>query len=106
MIYKTYGKTGKKVSAVGFGGMRFDQSKSIKENAELIRYANSKLNVVINYDGFEKTDLNFYFPYSFKMDVDWGEKRYYLEMRFADIQFNASNLISFSIPKKYDKVYR
>ena len=46
MIYKTYGKTGKKVSAVGFGGMRFDQSKSIKENAELIRYANS---MGINY---------------------------------------------------------
>lgn len=42
MQYKTYGKTGKKVSAVGFGGMRFDESKTIKENAELVRYANSK----------------------------------------------------------------
>jgi predicted aldo/keto reductase-like oxidoreductase len=42
LIYKIYGKTGKKVSAVGFGGMRFDTNKSIEENAELIRYANSK----------------------------------------------------------------
>ncbi|QEN09706.1 aldo/keto reductase [Oceanispirochaeta crateris] len=42
MIYKTYGKTGKKVSAVGFGGMRFDETKSRQENAELVRYANSK----------------------------------------------------------------
>lgn len=42
MLYKNYGKTGKKVSAVGFGGMRFDISKSIEENAELVRYANSK----------------------------------------------------------------
>ena len=42
MIYNTYGKTGKKVSAVGFGGMRFDETKSRQENAELIRYANSK----------------------------------------------------------------
>ena len=42
MIYNIYGKTGKKVSAVGFGGMRFDESKSIQENAELVRYANSK----------------------------------------------------------------
>jgi len=42
MLYKTYGKTGKKVSAVGFGGMRFDTSKSIEENAALVRYANKK----------------------------------------------------------------
>lgn len=42
MIYKMYGKTGKLVSAVGFGGMRFDISKSLEENAELVRYANSK----------------------------------------------------------------
>ncbi|MEA2022410.1 MAG: aldo/keto reductase, partial [Candidatus Caldatribacteriota bacterium] len=42
MIYKEYGKTGEKVSAVGFGGMRFDTLKSKKENAELLRYANSK----------------------------------------------------------------
>jgi aryl-alcohol dehydrogenase-like predicted oxidoreductase len=42
MIYNTYGKTGKKVSAVGFGGMRFDETKSNAENAELVRYANSK----------------------------------------------------------------
>ncbi|MGF7184677.1 hypothetical protein GGQ84_000761 [Desulfitispora alkaliphila] len=42
MLYNNYGKTGKKVSAVGFGGMRFDLDKSIDENAELLRYANSK----------------------------------------------------------------
>lgn len=42
MIYKTYGRTGKKVSAVGFGGMRFDLSRSMEENAELVRYANSR----------------------------------------------------------------
>ncbi len=42
MIYKEYGKTGKKVSAVGFGGMRFDMDKTLEENAELVRYANSK----------------------------------------------------------------
>ena len=42
MYYKEYGRTGKKVSAVGFGGMRFDMSRSIKDNAELVRYANSK----------------------------------------------------------------
>jgi len=42
MIYSEYGTTGAKVSAVGFGGMRFDTSKSDAENAELLLYAHSK----------------------------------------------------------------
>lgn len=42
MIYSEYGKTGAKVSAVGFGGMRFDESKSNEENAQLLLYARSK----------------------------------------------------------------
>jgi len=39
MIYKEYGKTGQQVSAVGFGGMRFDTEKKQEENAELLFYA-------------------------------------------------------------------
>jgi len=39
MTYKDYGRTGKRVSSVGFGGMRFDMSRSLAENAELVRYA-------------------------------------------------------------------
>ncbi|MEN8126420.1 MAG: aldo/keto reductase [Planctomycetota bacterium] len=39
MIYETYGKTGLNVSAVGFGGMRFDIKRSREENAEIVRYA-------------------------------------------------------------------
>jgi len=42
MIYKTYGNTGLRVSAVGFGGMRFDTSRSNEENAELLHYAFDK----------------------------------------------------------------
>lgn len=42
MLYKEYGRTGKKVSAVGFGGMRFDMKNSFEENVELVRYASSK----------------------------------------------------------------
>lgn len=42
MIYKQYGNTGKRVSAVGFGGMRFDLSKSDEENAKLVLYAYEK----------------------------------------------------------------
>ncbi|MHC5060677.1 MAG: aldo/keto reductase [Planctomycetota bacterium] len=42
MIYNQYGRTGAKVSAVGFGGMRFDESLSDAQNAELLLYAHSK----------------------------------------------------------------
>lgn len=42
MKYTEYGKTGKRLSVVGFGGLRFDLSKSNEENAELIKYAYSK----------------------------------------------------------------
>jgi predicted aldo/keto reductase-like oxidoreductase len=42
MIYTQYGKTGVNVSSVGFGGMRFDESLSNEENAELLRYAFDK----------------------------------------------------------------
>ncbi|MBN1124095.1 MAG: aldo/keto reductase [Sedimentisphaerales bacterium] len=42
MIYAMYGKTGVQVSAVGFGGMRFDVGRSNEENAELLLYARDK----------------------------------------------------------------
>jgi predicted aldo/keto reductase-like oxidoreductase len=47
MLYKRYGKTGKKVSALGFGGMRFDvENRSIEENVMIVRRASE---MGINY---------------------------------------------------------
>ncbi|MHC4871861.1 MAG: aldo/keto reductase, partial [Planctomycetota bacterium] len=42
MKYNEYAKTGKNVSKVGFGGMRFSREKSNAENAELVKYAFAK----------------------------------------------------------------
>ncbi len=42
MLYKNYGDTGARVSAVGFGGMRFDLNCSDAENSKLLRYAHDK----------------------------------------------------------------
>jgi aryl-alcohol dehydrogenase-like predicted oxidoreductase len=42
MQYQDYGKTGRNVAAVGFGGMRFDTTRPLAENAELVRYANAR----------------------------------------------------------------
>ncbi len=42
MKYNKYGNTNKQVSAIGFGGMRFDTNKSKEENAEIVSYAYQK----------------------------------------------------------------
>ncbi|PLX92261.1 MAG: aldo/keto reductase [Desulfuromonas sp.] len=42
MIYKTYGATGKTISAIGFGGMRFANPQDREESDALVRYAHSK----------------------------------------------------------------
>ncbi len=42
MKYITYGKTNKKVSIVGFGGLRFDLNKSNEELSHLVEYAYDK----------------------------------------------------------------
>ncbi len=39
MIYKTYGSTGIKLSAIGFGGMRFENLNDPESSAELIKAA-------------------------------------------------------------------
>ena len=39
MLYKEYGNTGLRVSAIGFGGMRFDMAADPSEHIELVRYA-------------------------------------------------------------------
>ena len=46
MIYREYGKTGKKISAIGFGGMRFDKPHDFDESAEMMLHA---LDNGINY---------------------------------------------------------
>ncbi|MBI9106481.1 MAG: aldo/keto reductase [Spirochaetales bacterium] len=46
MIYREYGKTGKKISVVGFGGMRFDLPNETDASAELLLHA---FNKGINY---------------------------------------------------------
>jgi predicted aldo/keto reductase-like oxidoreductase len=39
MLYKEYGKTGKKISVVSFGGMRFSNPQDIDANAQVVLHA-------------------------------------------------------------------
>jgi len=57
MKYVPYGKTGKNVSVVGFGGMRFNQDRPNEENAEIVRYACSKgINYFDTAPGYGKSE--------------------------------------------------
>jgi len=42
MWYKPFGRTGKRISVISFGGMRFANPEDIDSNAELVLYAYSK----------------------------------------------------------------
>jgi len=42
MIYRKYGQTGKEISAIGFGGMRFPEPNEIEKSAELLLHAHEK----------------------------------------------------------------
>jgi len=39
MLHKSYGKTGKQISVIGFGSMRFNQPEDIDANAEIVLHA-------------------------------------------------------------------
>jgi predicted aldo/keto reductase-like oxidoreductase len=57
MRYKQYGATGKSVSAVGFGGMRFDQELPNEQNAELLHYARAAgINYFDTAPGYGKSE--------------------------------------------------
>jgi len=42
MFHKLYGTTGKKISAIGFGGMRFKNPKNLRQSADLVLYAHDQ----------------------------------------------------------------
>ena len=77
MIYKTYGKTGLSVSAVGFGGMRFDTSRSNPDNAGLLQYAYDKgINYFDTAPGYCKDQSEDIFGLAFTQMKSQREKFY------------------------------
>ncbi|MFA7205193.1 MAG: aldo/keto reductase, partial [Saccharofermentanales bacterium] len=77
MIYKEYGHTGIKVSALGFGGMRFRSDEYRKDPeicAEIVKYANSKgINYFDTAPGYCDDMSEVIYGYAFK---DMPEKFY------------------------------
>ena len=57
MWTKPYGRTGKQISAVGFGGMRFANQDDIEGNAEIVRYGHSHgINYFDTAPGYGKSE--------------------------------------------------
>lgn len=57
ILCKPYGRTGKEISAVGFGGMRFANQDDIEANAEVVRHAYARgINYFDTAPGYGKSE--------------------------------------------------
>ncbi len=83
MIYREYGKTGKRISSIGFGGMRFEKPHDYDESAELLVYA---LEHGINY--FDTA--TFYFKG--KSEEIFGHARNELERTGKDFYYSTKSM--------------
>jgi len=101
MIYKEYGGTGKKVSAVGFGGMRFDMSRSLEENANLVRYAHSRginyLDTAPGYCGDKSEDI-------FGLALKEISGEYYISTKGMPTNYDTSHKAVEGVKKSLDKL--
>ena len=93
MWCKPYGTTGKEISVVGFGGMRFANASDISANAELVLYAHAKginyFDTASGYCGgdserifgaaFQQMDRDTFYCSTKCMAADGGELRESLE---------------------------
>lgn len=66
----------------------------------------SGLNVDIQYNNFTKEDVGFFFPGGLFVEGNRLGRSFYLEIVYGAINVNDNNSISFSIPGKYEKIYR
>jgi hypothetical protein len=67
MIYREYGKTGKKVSAVGFGGMRFDSIDDTDKCVEMmVKAAEGGINYFDTAPGYFSTKSETVFGHGFE----------------------------------------
>lgn len=70
MWYEPYGQTGKSISAVSFGGMRFPGDQSMEANAEIVTYAYSKgINYFDTAPGYKRSEDTFGIAFE-QMDRD------------------------------------
>ena len=104
MIYSEYGKTGANVSAVGFGGMRFDETKSHEENAQLLLYAQSKginyFDTAPTYCGDTSEDI---FGVAMKQMADTRDE-YYVTSKGMPVDFDTADKARAQVEKSLKRL--
>lgn len=82
MRYVEYGKTGKMVSVVGYGGLRFDLEKSDQENVDLIKYAYEKgINYFDTAPGYCDDRSEDIFGLAFRQMIKEGKTDFYVSTK-------------------------
>lgn len=82
MRYVEYGKTGKMVSVVGYGGLRFDLEKSNQENADLVKYAYEKgINYFDTAPGYCDDRSEDIFGLAFRQMIKEGKTDFYVSTK-------------------------
>jgi hypothetical protein len=104
MIYTEYGRTGLKVSTVGFGGMRFDESKSNAENAQLLLYAQSKgINYFDTAPTYCKDTSEDIFGIAMKQMRDTRDE-YYVTTKGMPVDFNTADKARKAVEKSLKRL--
>ena len=82
MRYVEYGKTGKMVSVVGYGGLRFDLEKSNQENADLVKYAYEEgINYFDTAPGYCDDRSEDIFGLAFRQMIKEGKTDFYVSTK-------------------------
>jgi len=104
MIYKPYGKTGIDLSAVGFGGMRFDTKQSNEQNAKLVQYAVDKginyLDTAPGYCGDQSEDI----LGSAVKEMAARRDRFYLSTKGAPEDFDTAEKAQAAVDKSLKRL--
>lgn len=81
MIYHTYGSTGIKVSAIGFGGMRLDAASSMEDCASLVKAAyDADINYFDTAPGYPRSEEIFGFALK-EMNKTRADKPFYVSTK-------------------------
>lgn len=105
MKYTKYGKTDKIVSVVGFGGLRFDLSKSNEENAELIKYAYDKgINYFDTAPGYCNDRSEDIFGVAFRQMIKDGKTDFFVSTKGRPTVFDTSEKAIEGVKKSLERL--
>ncbi|MGX9755197.1 aldo/keto reductase [Clostridioides difficile] len=105
MRYVEYGKTGKMVSVVGYGGLRFDLEKSDQENADLIKYAYEKgINYFDTAPGYCDDRSEDIFGLAFRQMIKEGKTDFYVSTKGKPKVYDTSEKAIDAVKKSIERL--